>query len=93
MSRVYKNAASPWLGRIPEDWVESRFRYEAFISSGQVDPRVEPWSGTVLVAPNHIESGTGRLLGRETAADQGADSGKYAVTASTRSSIPRSAQL
>nr|WSW43180.1 restriction endonuclease subunit S [Streptomyces sp. NBC_01001] len=81
MSRVYKNAASPWLGRIPEDWVESRFRYEAFISSGQVDPRVEPWSGTVLVAPNHIESGTGRLLGRETAADQGADSGKYAVTA------------
>ncbi|TKT07950.1 restriction endonuclease subunit S [Streptomyces galbus] len=35
----------------------------------------------VLVAPNHIESGTGRLLGRETAASQGADSGKYVVTA------------
>lgn len=81
MSRAYKNAASPWLDRIPEDWVESRFRYEVFISSGQVDPRVEPWAGMVLVAPNHIESGTGRLLGRETAADQGADSGKYVVTA------------
>ncbi|MGW4966606.1 restriction endonuclease subunit S, partial [Nonomuraea sp. NPDC004186] len=81
MRRAYKNAASPWLGRIPEDWVESRFRYEVFINSGQVDPRVEPWSGMVLVAPNHIESGTGRLLGRETAAEQGADSGKYVVTA------------
>lgn len=79
--RAYVDAASPWLGRIPEDWVESRFRYEALISGGQVDPRVEPWSGMVLVAPNHIESGTGRLLGRETAADQGADSGKYVVTA------------
>lgn len=31
----------------------------------------------VLVAPNHIESGTGRILGRETAREQGADSGKY----------------
>lgn len=81
MRRAYVYAASPWLGRIPEDWIESRFRYEALISGGQVDPRVEPWSGMVLVAPNHIESGTGRLLGRETAADQGADSGKYVVTA------------
>ncbi|WP_146167683.1 restriction endonuclease subunit S [Micromonospora sp. MH33] len=61
--------------------MESRFRYEAVISGGQVDPRAEPWSGMVLVAPNHIESGTGRLVGRETAADQGADSGKYVATA------------
>ncbi|GHD40902.1 restriction endonuclease subunit S [Streptomyces galbus] len=81
MRRAYVKAASPWLGTIPEDWVESRFRYEVAISSGQVDPRVEPWSTMVLVAPNHIESGTGRLLGRETAASQGADSGKYVVTA------------
>jgi len=81
LRRAYTNSASPWLGRIPEDWVESRFRYEAVISGGQVDPRAEPWSGMVLIAPNHIESGTGRLLGRETAADQGADSGKYVATA------------
>lgn len=27
--------------------------------------------------PNHIESGTGRLLAQETATEQGADSGKY----------------
>jgi type I restriction enzyme, S subunit len=81
LRRAYTNSASPWLDRIPEDWVESRFRYEGVISGGQVDPRAEPWSGMVLVAPNHIESGTGRLLGRETAADQGADSGKYVAIA------------
>jgi len=31
----------------------------------------------ILVAPDHIESGTGRLLKKETASDQGAISGKY----------------
>ncbi len=31
----------------------------------------------LLIAPNHIESGTGRLLGLESATDQGAESGKY----------------
>jgi type I restriction enzyme S subunit len=31
----------------------------------------------VLIAPNHVESGTGRLLALETASEQGAESGKY----------------
>jgi type I restriction enzyme S subunit len=31
----------------------------------------------MLVAPNHIESGTGKLTSRETAAEQAAISGKY----------------
>ena len=30
-----------------------------------------------LIAPNHIETGTGRILSSETAKEQGADSGKY----------------
>ncbi len=34
-----------------------------------------------LIAPNHIEAGTGRLLSLETATDQGADSGKYLFAA------------
>ena len=33
----------------------------------------------VLIAPDHVESGTGRLLKLETAAGQGAISGKYVV--------------
>ncbi|MEU1370703.1 restriction endonuclease subunit S [Streptomyces sp. NPDC005803] len=34
-----------------------------------------------LIAPNHIEGQTGRLLTQESAEDQGADSGKYLVKA------------
>lgn len=70
-------APSPWLGAVPSHWRVSRFGYEASVNGGQVDPRDEPWASMVLVAPNHIESGTGRILGRETASEQGAESGKY----------------
>jgi type I restriction enzyme S subunit len=47
------------------------------VASGQVDPKIEPYRSMTLVAPDHIESGTGRLLKRETAGDQQAISGKY----------------
>jgi type I restriction enzyme S subunit len=47
------------------------------IATGQVDPRIEPYREMILVAPDLIESGTGRLLSRETASDQRAISGKY----------------
>jgi len=49
----------------------------AEIASGQVDPRELPFAGWPLVAPNHIEEGTGRLLPAPTAQEQGAISGKY----------------
>lgn len=78
---AYEPATSPWLDQYPIGWRETRFRYEATINGGQVDPRDSPWSAMTLVAPNHIESGTGRILASETAAEQGADSGKYTVTA------------
>nr|WP_240926733.1 restriction endonuclease subunit S [Rhodococcus kroppenstedtii] len=35
----------------------------------------------ILIAPNHVESKTGRLLETESAEEQGADSGKYRVSA------------
>ncbi|CAL9503009.1 hypothetical protein SUDANB106_03502 [Streptomyces sp. enrichment culture] len=47
--------------------------------SGQVDPRKPPYNHQILLAPDHIESHTGRILKQETAQDQGATSGKYAV--------------
>ncbi|MBB4907073.1 restriction endonuclease subunit S [Actinophytocola algeriensis] len=72
-------ANSPWLDEVPAHWDLSRFRYEAVINGGQVDPREEPWSGMTLIAPNHIESNTGRIVSVETADEQGADSGKYLV--------------
>ncbi|MCX4097666.1 MULTISPECIES: restriction endonuclease subunit S [unclassified Nocardia] len=74
-----KPTNSPWLGEVPAHWEVSRFRFEAVINGGQVDPREEPWSRMTLIAPNHIESNTGKIIGVETAEEQGADSGKYLV--------------
>lgn len=78
---AYAQATSPWVDTYPDGWREARFRHHAVINGGQVDPREQPWSDMVLVAPNHIESGTGKILAIESATEQGADSGKYTVDA------------
>lgn len=70
-------SSDPFLPHVPDGWTINRFGRDIQISEGQVDPREEPWASTVLIAPNHIEGGTGHLLELETAAEQGADSGKY----------------
>ena len=54
------------------------FRWICRIVEGQIDPTSEPWKNRALIAPNHIESKTGRLLTTETAEEQSAISGKYA---------------
>jgi len=76
---VYKESGVPWLGQIPGHWSAWRFSHAVSVNGGQVDPRLAPWSEMTLIAPNHIESGTGRLLATETATEQGADSGKYLI--------------
>ena len=73
----YRDSNVGWLGGLPAHWQTMRFSRVVSIAEGQVDPRVEPYASMVLIAPNHIEGGTGRLVALETAADQGADSGKY----------------
>lgn len=65
----------------PDDWVELSFRRVAYVAEGLVDPTVDPWKSAILIAPNHIESGTGRIAELVTADEQGADSGKYRVRA------------
>jgi hypothetical protein len=55
----------------------SRFSRVVKIRDGLVDPRRAPYMSMLLVAPNHIEKDTGQLLARESASDQGAESGKY----------------
>lgn len=47
------------------------------IVSGQIDPREPGYCDLPLIAPNHIESRTGRVLKLESAASQAAISGKY----------------
>lgn len=59
------------------------FRWVCRIAEGQVDPTAPEWANKPLIAPNHIESRTGRLIGIETAEAQGAISGKYAFPAGT----------
>jgi len=66
------------LGRIPKEWEPFRLLDLASIPNGQVDPKQKPYCHWPLIAPDHIESDTGRLLCLETAIEQGAISGKYA---------------
>ncbi|WP_097031667.1 restriction endonuclease subunit S [Cereibacter ovatus] len=70
----------------PEEHIHEElipFRWVCRITEGQVDPTQPGWTNKPLIAPNHIESRTGRLLGMESAAEQGAISGKYAFPAGT----------
>lgn len=71
-----------FLGSIPSRELMP-FRWVCRIAEGQVDPTSEIWRERTLIAPNHIESKTGRLLATETAEEQGAISGKYAYSAGT----------
>lgn len=66
---------------IPEDWDVHCFLDVVRIAKGQVDPKVEPYRSMPLVAPDHIESGSGRLLEIKTAEEQKAISGKYLFSA------------
>jgi len=65
------------VGLIPIDWDETSLLDVVRIARGQADPRKEPYRSLFLVGPVHVESRTGKLLFRQTAAEQGAISGKY----------------
>ncbi len=61
----------------PSGWRGRPVSAVVVLPRGQVDPRLEPYRSMVLVAPDHIESGSGTLIAKLSAADQGAISGKY----------------
>lgn len=73
----FKDSGVEWLGEVPEEWAVRRFSREVSIAEGQVDPEREPYASMLLIGPEHVESGTGRLLQQLTALDQAAESGKY----------------
>jgi type I restriction enzyme S subunit len=71
-------------GVIPTDWSIRPMGAVASVTSGQVDPRIAPYSLMPLVAPDHIESGTGRLARNiPSAGEQRAISGKYLFRSGT----------
>ena len=78
---AYKDAGVEWLGSVPTHWRVRRLKFVGKIASGQVDPRLEEYRDKVLIAPNHLASGSGKIERLETAHAQGADSGKYVVRA------------
>ena len=65
------------LGLIPKAWKIASLVSQISFPEGQVDPRIDPYCSWTLIAPDHVESGTGTLLARVTALQQGAISGKY----------------
>ena len=74
-----RDSGVPWLGDVPAHWEVMRFGYRTRVEQGQVDPEFDQYVEMLLVAPNHIESDTGRLWDVTTAGEQGAISGKYRV--------------
>jgi len=72
-----KDSGFEWLKEVPAHWMVRCFRHCGTIPNGQADPRLAEYRDMVLIAPNHIESETGRLIQTETAHDQRAESGKY----------------
>ena len=72
-----KPSGVEWLGDVPKHWEVAQFARQVEIAEGQADPKIEPYASMLVIAPNHVESGTGRLLSIETAYEQGAISGKY----------------
>ena len=72
-----KDSGAQWIGRVPSHWEVMAFRRCCRIAGGQVDPTQDPYADMVMIAPDHIESKTGRVLVLETAREQGAISGKY----------------
>lgn len=63
----------------PPDWSDTALLDLVQIKSHLVDPRDDRYRDLPLIAPDHLASGTGRLLKRESASSQNAISGKYLV--------------
>ena len=72
-----KDSGVEWLGEVPEHWEIIKFNHCAQIRSGQINPVEDKYKDLILYAPNHIEKSTGKVLYKETATQQGADSNKY----------------
>lgn len=64
---------------VSDGWTTQRLFDLVAIRSGLVDPKQPQYRDMPLIAPDHVEVGTGRLLAVRSAHEQGATSGKYIV--------------
>lgn len=65
------------IGLIPEHWTILPIGEAIEIVSGQVDPRIFPYNAMIHLGPEDIESESGRILRRRTAAELRIISGNY----------------
>lgn len=72
-----RDSGVPWLGEVPAHWEVMKFSWAIQIANGQVNPQDKPYADMLLIGPEHIESGTGRILNLMTSEEQAAISGKY----------------
>ena len=72
-----KDRGSEWLGQIPAHWTVRPLKWRVRVQSGQVDPVADEYKDLPLIAPDHIEQRTGRIIEVLTADEQSAMSGKY----------------
>jgi len=76
-SAKLKPSGVDWLGDVPEYWDVMQFKDRCRVVSGQVDPKEPEFEIMPLIAPDHIEKNSGRIIELISAKDQGAISGKY----------------
>ena len=62
-----------------DEWEKVSILDVAPITSRLVDPKDEKYNSMILIAPDHIQSGSGQIISRITAREQNAISGKYLV--------------
>jgi type I restriction enzyme S subunit len=73
LQRTHASLPPAW----PDDWELVTFNEAVSVAEGQVNPTEEPYASMPHVGPESVESGTGRLLIRQTARELGLRSGKY----------------
>ena len=78
-----KYSGIAWLGDIPAHWEVLEVLARSSLQSPKVRSiqRKSRMPRCCVIGPEHVESGTGRLLQRATAGDQVAESGKYFMSA------------
>ena len=71
-----------WLidGNLNSEWQEVKLDDICDIQNGQVDPKQPPYCDMIHIASDDIESGTGRILEMNTAAQDKVISGNYLFT-------------
>ncbi|HEX8421846.1 MAG TPA: restriction endonuclease subunit S, partial [Pyrinomonadaceae bacterium] len=62
------------------EWVNVSLDDVCIIQNGQIDPTISPYRDMIHIAPDDIESETGRILEQNTAAADGISSGNYEFT-------------